>query len=397
MKIEATIKHNIAIHAHPIGCREYIRDGIEEISALPPVVDRPLEVLIIGGSSGYGLSSRIVMGCSGAYTLNVSFEKAPRGKSTGTAGFYNNFYYKQFMEQRGVESDDLNGDCFSTQMKEQVIDLLQKKGKKIDLLIYSVAAGSRTDPATGIRYNSALKPIGRSFSGYTADIASESLVEKTLEPASEEEIAHTIKVMGGEDYLLWVQALEEADLWNQEARSITYTYIGTDYTDVIYKNGTIGQAKRHLEQCNDSVNDILKRHHGKVFISSSKSVVTKASVFIPAVTLYAGALFRVMRAEGTHESIFEHKYRLFRDMVFGDNPVWDEKGFLRLDAREIRSETQEKVVAILNEVNAENFRELTDFAEFKKEFLLLNGFGHERVDYEADVDMSIYTDTETPG
>ena len=391
MIIEPAIRQNIAIHAHPIGCRENIRRQIDTVANLPKVTDKNPNVLIIGGSSGYGLGSRIVMAFNAnAYTCNVSFEKAPKGKMTGSAGFYNNYYFNEFAKESGIEADDFNGDCFSHEMKTAVIDLLRKKGKKIDLLIYSVASGIRIDPDTQVKHTSALKPIGKPYTGYTVDIGTETLLEKVLEPANDEEISATVKVMGGEDYLLWVEALERAGLWNENAAAVTYTYVGTPFTYDIYKNGTIGRAKRNLEEASGKIGEILSRHNGRSIVSSSKTVVTKASVFIPAVALYAGALFRVMKEKGTHESIVEHKYRLFRDMIYGDAPVIDETGLYRLDARELDEDTQRKVGEIMTAVTAENFKELADFPYFKHEFLLMNGFDNENVNYEEDVDLSIY-------
>ena len=391
MIIEPAIRQNIAIHAHPTGCRQNVSDQIHAVQNKAAVTDKKLNVLIIGGSSGYGLSSRIVLGFNAkAYTCNVSFERGPKGRMTGGAGFYNNHFYNEFAKEQGIEADDFNGDCFSHSMKADVISLLKKKGKKIDLLIYSVASGIRVDPDTGEKYSSALKPIGSPYTGLTVDIGSGTLQEKELEPANEEEIQNTIKVMGGEDYLLWVQALEKEGLWNEGASSVTYTYVGTPFTYDIYKNGTIGQAKRNLEEAGKEIQKILDAHNGKSIVCSSKTVVTKASVFIPAVALYAGALFRVMKEKGTHESIVEHKYRLFKDMIFGDKITTDETGLYRLDFFELDDDTQKKVGEILDQVTPDNFSELVDFPFFKHEFLTMNGFDLNGVDYEADVDLSMF-------
>ena len=392
MIIEPVIRQNIAIHAHPLGCRKNVLNQIEAVSERPPVTDRKLNVLVVGGSSGYGLASRIVLGFSArAYTCNVSFERGPKGKMTGSAGFYNNYYYGEFARERGIEADDLNGDCFSHEMKEDVISLLKSKGKKVDLLIYSVASGMRIDPDTKEKYTSVLKPVEKPYTGLTVDIGSGILQEKILEPASKEEIASTVKVMGGEDYLLWARALESAGLWNENAVAVTYTYVGTPFTYDIYKNGTIGFAKRDLEDSGKKIQIILDSFNGKSVVCSSKTVVTKASVFIPAVALYAGALFRIMREKKTHESIVEHKYRLFRDMIFGDRPVLDDDGLLRLDHYELDEDTQRKVGELLEKTDPENFSGLVDFPFFKHEFLAMNGFDLPGIDYSEDVDMTVYT------
>lgn len=401
MIIKPAIRQNIAIYAHPLGCKENIKEQIEAVKKKSPLAspqksgdpagDNKINALVIGGSSGYGMASRIVLAFgAGAYTCNVSFERGPKGKMTGSAGYFNNYWFQEFAKKEGLETDDFNGDCFSHEIKSDVISLLKQKGKKIDVLIYSVASGIRFDPDTGEKYASTLKPIEKPYTGMVLDMATDTLQEKVLEPATQEEIQNTVRVMGGEDYLLWVKALEEAGLWNENARSITYTYVGTPLTYDIYKNGTIGQAKRHLEETGGKIQKILDQYHGKSIVCSSKTVVTKASVFIPAVVLYASTLFKIMKEKGTHESIIEHKYRFFKDMVFGDDARLDEDGIYRLDANELDADTQEKVGNILTQVTSENFSELVDYPYFKHEFFVLNGFDMDGVDYEEDVDLSVY-------
>ena len=375
MTIKPLIRNNIALNANPEGCRQNILNQIEELKDLELITETPLTVLIIGGSSGYGLASRIALTTkANAFTYNVSFEREPKGKSTGSAGYYNNLYFQEIAKSMGNEAIDLNADAFSHETKDKVINDFKTLNKKIDLVVYSVASGIRIDPDTQEKYQSALKPIGNEFSGYLVDIAKEKLELSTLEPATDEEITNTVKVMGGEDYLLWAKALQEADVLNQDCKFVTYTYIGSELTYPIYKDGTIGHAKRDLEKTNKEINKILSPHNGTAIISASKAVVTKASVFIPTMGLYASALFKVMKEKGTHESIVQHKYRLFKDMIYGDKAIIDEDGIYRLDHLEMDCDTQEKTKELLAHLDVENFQDSVDFNTFKNDFLTLNGF-----------------------
>lgn len=384
MIITPLIRDNIALNSYPLGCKQNILNQIDEVKNLPPISDKKLNVLIIGGSSGYGLASRIALTFnSAAYTYNVSIERAPKGRSTGSAGYYNNTYFNEIAALRGFKSDDYNGDAFSHETKRHVIADLHNMQKKIDLVIYSVASGIRFDPDTGTKYVSSLKPINTPFSGYNVDIATEKLRMDTLAIATQQEIDETIKVMGGEDYVLWAKALVDADVLAEGAQFVTYTYLGSETTHPIYKDGTIGHAKRDLERANAEINTLLKPIHGSAIISASKAVVTKASVFIPTMALYASALFKVMKELGTHESIVMHKYRLFKDMLYGNNAVLDDTGIYRLDAFEMDTHVQTKVEEILRHVTPDNFSDLVSFNDFKHEFLAINGFDIEGVDYSV--------------
>ena len=391
MIIEPAIRQNIAIYAHPVGCRQNVLNQINEVKDKEKITDKKLNVLIIGGSSGYGLGSRIALAFNaGAYTCNVSFERGPKGRMTGSAGFFNNYYFNQFAKDAGLETDDFDGDCFSHEMKKDVIALLESKGKKIDMIIYSVASGVRVDPDTGEKYTSALKPVGKPYRGLSVDLSADALEEKMIDPANDEELRHTVKIMGGEDYLLWINALDKAGLLNEGVKAIAYTYIGTPFTYEIYKNGTIGHAKRHLEETNTVIQELLDKYQGKAIICSSKTVVTKASVFIPSVAIYASALFKVMKEKGTHESIVVHKYRLFKDFVYGENPTLDENGIYRLDAFEMQEDTQKAVGELMQKATGEDFGNIVDFPFFKHEFLAINGFDLAGIDYSEDIDLSFY-------
>lgn len=390
MILKPMIRSNIALNAHPLGCKQNILNQIKELENLDNISDKPLSVLIIGGSSGYGLASRIVLTYkANAYTYNVSFERPAKRKSTASAGYYNNYYFNEIAKSDGYNCDDYNGDAFSHETKQLVINHFKKLNKKIDLVIYSIASGVRIDPETQEKYVSTLKPIDTSFTGYNVDIATETLTEETLEPANKQEIADTIKVMGGEDYLLWAEALKKADVLNENCKFITYTYLGSKITHPIYKDGTIGQAKRDLEEANKKINELLSYLNGQAIISASKAVVTKASVFIPTMALYASALFKVMIKNNTHETITQHKYRLFKDMVYGNAVLIDDRGFYRIDSKEMNSSVQEEVQELLDKVTKDNFTDIVEFERFKHLFLSINGFDIAGVDYNEDIEIEI--------
>ncbi|NLL74321.1 MAG: enoyl-[acyl-carrier-protein] reductase FabV [Erysipelothrix sp.] len=370
MKLKPMVRDNIALNAHEEGCKQSILNQIEELKNLPSIQSNELNVLIIGGSSGYGLASRIALTFkANAYTYNVSFERAARGRNTASAGYYNNEAFQEIATSQGYSSDDLNADAFSHETKQSVIEDFTTKNIKIDLLIYSVASGIRFDPDTQEKYVSALKPIGKEFKGQSVDIAKELIKDEIIQPANDEEIFNTTKVMGGEDYLLWVEALNKANLFNEGATTLTYTYVGSELTYPIYKDGTIGHAKRNLESTLPKIQSIMDQYNGHAKISSSKTVVTKASVFIPTVALYASALFKVMKERGTHESITEHKYRLFKDFIFNKDNT---DSLIRLDAFELDKDTQVQVETLLDTYN--NDLSKVDFEFFKEEFMRLSGF-----------------------
>lgn len=382
MSNKPLIRSNIALNAHQEGCKQAIVSQFEELKSHPPITNKKRNVLIIGGSSGYGLASRVALSAlANAYTFNISFEREPRQNSSGSAGYYNNLAFQEIAQEKGIACDDLNIDAFSIDAKEQVIAHLKAKNITIDLVIYSVASGIRIDPKTGVKYTSSLKPIGDSFTGTHVDIAKETLSEQTLAPATDDEITETIKVMGGEDYLLWIEALTQAHVLSDGVTSITYTYLGSPVTFPIYKDGTIGQAKRDLESTNTKIQALLNPLHGKALISASKAVVTKASVFIPTMVLYVSALYKVMKEANTHESIVEHKARLFKDAVYGNTLPHDENGLIRLDHYEMDESIQKRVQEALNSLTPETYKNDVDFAAFKHEFLAINGFDVAGVDY----------------
>ncbi len=372
MSIKAKVRDNIALNADQLGCEQNVLNQIKAVKKHKKITEKKLNVLIIGGSSGYGLASRIALAFGAdAYTYNVCFEREARGRNTASAGYYNNQAFEKFAKEDHIPSDELNGDAFSFESKETVIQSFQKQNRKIDLIIYSLASGVRVDPLTEIKYVSSLKPIGETFKGLSVDIIKETLKEEVIPPASDEEITNTVKVMGGEDYLLWIQAIDKAGLFNDQAKALTYTYVGSEITYPIYKNGTIGHAKRDLEEKQNEIQKIMNEYNGQSYVSSSKTVVTKASVFIPTVALYGSALFKVMKENGTHESIIEHKMRLFEDFIYNKE---NKETFIRLDAFELDKAIQIKVESLLKKVKRDEDLALIDFEFFKKEFMNLSGF-----------------------
>lgn len=375
---------------HPIGCRENVSRQIEYVKEAG-TFKGPEKALIIGGSSGYGLASRIALafGC-GTRTVNVSFEVPAKGSSkTGTAGWWNNIFFQQYAQEAGLDFKDFVGDAFSFEMKEHVLDYIRKEYGKIDLLVYSLASNRRTDPRNGVTYNSVLKSIGQEVRGYSIDINNITIKEEVMEVATEEEIASTIKVMGGEDWQMWVDMLKEADLLAEGFKTVAYTYLGSPATYPIYKDGTIGQAKKHLEQTAAILNKEIKEElGGEALISSSKAIVTKASIYIPIFPVYGAILYKVMKEKKTHETEVEQKYRFFRDMLYGNKRIVDADGRLRPDNLEMEADVQVQVEKLLKEVNQENVREITDIKGFIVDFLKINGFEFENVDYDADVDMA---------
>ncbi|MGL4382470.1 MAG: enoyl-ACP reductase FabV, partial [Bacilli bacterium] len=389
MIIKPKIKNNIALSAHPLGCLKNVQEQIDYIKSQPAFTSAK-NVLIIGGSSGYGLASRIALAfSSNSFTYNVSYESAPKGKMTGSAGYFNNYYFKQAADQAHIKHYDLNADCFANETKDEVIKYFNDHNIKIDLIIYSVASGVRIDPFTKEKYVSALKPIDQSFTGSSLDIIKKELQEITVAPATTQEITNTINVMGGQDYLLWINALNEGNVLNENVKTIAYTYIGSPATYPIYKNGTIGQAKRDLEKTNHQIKELIKPLHGQAYICSSKSIVTKSSTYIPGLALYISALFKTMKEKQIHESIIQHKYRLFSDMIYGQNILLDEDDIIRLDALELDQDIQNQVNQLLNNIDENNLDSL-EIDTFINDFLQINGFNYSDIDYESDIDLDIY-------
>jgi enoyl-[acyl-carrier protein] reductase / trans-2-enoyl-CoA reductase (NAD+) len=389
MIIEAKLKGNVSRAAHPYGCREMIKQQIEYVRGQGRF-EGPKKVLILGASSSYGLASRIVTAFgAGADSIGVSFEKGISDERLATAGWWNNIFFKQEAEKHGLVAKNFIGDAFSKEMLDDVISYIKEEfGGSIDLLVYSLASGIRKDPETGGLYRSAIKPIGEGIRGTNIQLETETLFEQDVEPATEKEIEHTVKVMGGEDWERWVKGLHEAGVLAEGFKTTLYSYIGPDVTQAFYGGGTLGMAKRHAEETALVLDEFLKEKiGGEAVICVSKAVTTKASAVIPTFPIYAATLYKVMLAKGLHETPIMHKYRFFREMLYGNGRVVDGHGRLRPDSWEMREDVQEEVATLMVRINEGNIRELTALDVFQREFLQLNGFEVEGVDYTEDLDL----------
>ena len=385
MIIQPKVRGFICTNAHPAGCAENVAQQIDYIKSQnhDGTSGKPQNVLIIGSSTGYGLASRITAAYGfGAKTIGLFFEKPPTEKRTGSAGFYNAAALDKQAQADGLYSKSINGDAFSMEAKQQVIDLIKADLGSVDLVVYSLASPRRTDPVSGQTFSSTLKPIGQSYTAKNLNTDTQVIGEVTVEPASEQEIADTVKVMGGEDWALWMDALSEAGVLAPSAKTVAYTYIGEKLTKPIYGHATIGKAKEHLDT---TAADLNERLDVQANVSVLKAVVTQASSAIPVMPLYLSILFKEMKAEGTHEGCIEQLHRLFTECLYSDSPRLDDVNRFRVDELELTPEMQAKVEAIWPQVTTENLNELSDFAGYKAEFLRLFGFGVEGVDYDADI------------
>ena len=389
MVIKPRLKGSLALTAHPAGCEEFVKRQIDYVKKSDKY-SGPKKVLIIGSSSGYGLASRISLAFgAGADTIGVAFEKGVEGKRVGTAGWWNTVAFTEEARKEGLIAKNFMGDAFSDEIKENVIEYINKEfGGKIDLLIYSLASGIRTDPKTGITYRSALKSTTNEIEGPTINLEKENIENGKMEVATEEELISTVKVMGGEDWKLWIEALDEADVLTEGFKTVAYSYLGPKVTYGIYKEGTIGAAKRDLERTSNELNDYLgKKYHGEAYVSLSKALMTRASAVIPVFPLYAALLYKIMKEKGIHEGTIEQKHRLLKDMIYGDHKELDSDRRLRPDNWEMREDVQSAVESLWDKVTPENFKELTDYAGVREEFMNLNGFDFDNVDYDQDLDL----------
>lgn len=387
MIIKPSIRSNIFTNSHPLGCQRYVENLITEANQLKSF-QGPKKVLIIGGSSGYGLSTRVTMAVNaGADTLNVSFESRPKGDRTGSAGWWNNIFFQQALANHGLHHDFV-GDAFSHEMKQQVLTYIQKTFGKIDLIVYSLAAGARQHPTSGELVRSTLKTIGEPVTGKTIDIGEMVIKEVTVTPANAQEIDDTVFVMGGSDWYQWVKLLVDANVLNPGAKAISYTYIGSKQNAKIYRDGTIGRAKDDLEKHGVMIDTLLKEKvQGEGLISVSKAVVTKASVFIPRIAFYVSAMFEVMSQRHMHETTLQHKHRLFAEMVYGSNRLVDEKNRIRIDHQEMSDDVQRDIDALSLKYADTSIFNLKGTHMFIDEFYQIHGFKIPGIDYEADVDM----------
>ncbi|MBY7996909.1 trans-2-enoyl-CoA reductase family protein [Vibrio fluvialis] len=394
MRIEPVIQGVVARTAHPLGCEQAVLQQIEYVKSAKPITQGPKRVLILGASSGFGLAARIALTFGGAKadTIGVSFERGPSDKGVGSAGYFNNLAFKKQADREGRIAININGDVFSKQVREQVIEAIETYFEgEVDLVIYSIASGMRRKPGSEDFWRSAIKPIGEPVSGAAILLENDKWVDATLEPANEEEIDSTLRVMGGEDWEDWIDTLINTESVAQGCKTIAFSYVGPEITHPIYLDGTLGRAKIDLHQTSHSLNLKLANFDGGAYATVCKALVTKASVFIPGLSPYLLALYRVMKEKGTHEGCIEQMYRLFSDKLYGKTPVpVDGERLVRMDDWELNPDTQERVRQLLSDMNGDNFKQVGDYAGFKAEFLRLNGFGFDNVDYDADIDLERY-------
>ncbi|QSB02422.1 trans-2-enoyl-CoA reductase family protein [Methylomonas sp. EFPC1] len=386
MIIKPRVRGFMCVTTHPVGCEANVKQQIDYVKSFGAIPNGPKNVLILGASTGYGLASRIVSAFgSGAKTLGVFFEREGTADKPGTPGWYNSAAFHKFAEAEGLYAKSINGDAFSDEIKQKTIDAIKQDLGKVDLVIYSLAAPRRTHPKTGVTHNSTLKPIGKDLVQNGIDTDKEIIKEFTLPAATEEEIANTVAVMGGEDWQMWIDALADAGVLAEGAKTTAYTYLGEKITWDIYWDGTIGAAKKDLDKRVIDIRSKLAALGGDARVSVLKAVVTQASAAIPVMPLYLALLFKTMKAEGTHEGCIEQVNGLFRDSLYGATPILDDTGRLRADLKELQPQVQDKVNALWEQINNDNINELSDFAGYKHEFLKLFGFEVDGVDYDADV------------
>lgn len=386
MVIKPKIRGFICTNAHPVGCAAHVREQIDYIQQQPQIAAAPKRVLVIGCSTGYGLASRITAAFgAGAKTLGVCFEKEPSEKRTATAGWYNTAAFHDEAKKAGLYAHTINGDAFSDEIKEETIARIKADLGQVDLVVYSLASPKRKDPESGEVYSSTLKPVGKAYTTKTYDTDKDLVKEITLEPANDDEIYNTVKVMGGEDWERWLNALDAAGVLAENAKTTAYTYIGKELTWPIYGHATIGKAKEDLDRAATAIRGDHKDLNVEAYVSSLKALVTQASSAIPVMPLYISLIYGVMKEEGTHEGCIEQIYRLFTEGLYTDDPKWDAAGRLRMDGKETNPETQAKVKELWDQVTQENFHQLADYEGYHSDFLKLFGFGIEGVDYDADV------------
>jgi enoyl-[acyl-carrier protein] reductase/trans-2-enoyl-CoA reductase (NAD+) len=390
MIIAPKIRGFICTTAHPEGCARHVAEQIALVKSRGMIQNGPTKVLVIGSSTGYGLSSRIAAAFgANAASLGVFFERPSENGRTATAGWYNSAAFEKEATAAGLYARSINGDAFSNEIKAETIAAIKADLGKVDLVIYSLASPRRTDPATGEVFKSVLKPIGSSYTNKNLNTTNGVVNEITIEPAEGDDIEQTVAVMGGADWELWMEALLEADVLAAGVQTVSYSYIGPEVTWPIYKNGTIGRAKEDLENVQRALDQKLAPLSGKAWVSVNKALVTQASSAIPVVPLYISLLYKVMKAHGTHEDTIEQMDRLLRDRLYNGNPQPDSSGRIRVDDWEMAPDVQELVGKRWNEVNTENLTELADFDGYQSSFLRLFGFGLSGVNYEADTNPDV--------
>ncbi|KZN54092.1 enoyl-ACP reductase FabV [Pseudoalteromonas luteoviolacea] len=386
MVIKPKIRGFICTNAHPAGCAAHVEEQIAYVKQQGELKDGPKNVLVIGASTGYGLASRITAAFgSGAKTLGVFFEKEGTEKKTASAGWYNTAAFQNAADKAGLWSKNINGDAFSTELKEKAIEAIKADMGKVDLIIYSLASPRRTDPKTGETHSSVLKPIGEAITTKNLNTSKRVIDEVSVEAANEDEIANTVKVMGGEDWELWLDALKQADVLADNFKTTAYTYIGKELTWPIYGHATIGKAKEDLDRAAAAIKASTAALNGEAYVSSLNAVVTQASSAIPIMPLYISALFKVTKEDGTYEGTIEQIHGLFNESLYSDSPRFDDGGHLFQNYKELEEGVQARIQHIWDTVDTDTIDALTDYEGYHNEFLKLFGFGVDGVDYDADV------------
>jgi enoyl-[acyl-carrier protein] reductase/trans-2-enoyl-CoA reductase (NAD+) len=387
MIIKPRVRGFMCITSHPTGCEANVRKQIDYVQSRGEIAGGPKRVLVIGASTGYGLSSRVTAAFgSGASTIGLFFEKPGTEKKPGTAGWYNSAAFHKCAEEAGLYAKSINGDAFSDEIKTKTIELIKQDLGQVDLVVYSLASPRRQHPKTGEVFNNILKPIDQTITYKSLNTDTEEVGSLTVEAATQEEIDSTVAVMGGEDWQWWIEALDDAGVLADGAKTTAYTYLGDKLTWDIYWHGTIGAAKKDLDKRVVNIRERLATRGGDARVSVLQAVVTQASSAIPAMPLYLALLIKVMRERDAFAGCIEQVDSLFRDSLYGDQPRRDEEGRLRADDWELQPEIQELVTGLWNQATTENLNEISDFAGYKRGFLQLFGFEVDGVDYEAEVD-----------
>lgn len=385
MIIEPRMRGFICLTAHPDGCAQNVKNQIEYVKS-KGAVEGAKKVLVIGASTGFGLASRITsaFGCNAA-SIGVFFEKEPAAGKTASPGWYNSAAFEKEATAAGLYAKSINGDAFSNEIKQQAIDLIKQDLGQVDLVIYSLASPVRMHPTTGVLHRSTLKPIGGTFTNKTVDFHTGNVTQVSIEPANQEDIDNTVVVMGGEDWSMWMNAMNEAGVLAEGATTVAYSYIGPEVTEAVYRKGTIGRAKDHLEATAFDITKDLAAINGKAYVSVNKALVTQASSAIPVIPLYISLLYKIMKAEGIHEGCIEQIQRLYADRLYSGAAVpLDDQGRIRIDDWEMRPDVQERVAQLWLEATTESLPQMGDLNGYKQDFLNLFGFGFEGVDYLAE-------------
>jgi enoyl-[acyl-carrier protein] reductase/trans-2-enoyl-CoA reductase (NAD+) len=391
MIIKPRIRNNICTNAHPLGCAAQVQAQIRYVRARDPVAG-PRRVLVIGASNGYGLAARIASGfSSGAATVGIAYEQPATRFRTATAGWYNSAAFKAEAEKAGLGAWNLNGDAFADETKAESLQLVKDHLGQVDFLVYSIAAPRRIDPQTGDIYSSVIKPIDRRFTAKTVNFITGEVSEVSAEPASADDVRQTVKVMGGEDWLLWIRRLQAANLLSKKFLTLAFSYIGPEFLQAIYRSGTMGAAKRDLEKTAGDINRLLEPLNGRALISVNKALITRASAVIPGVPLYISLLYRIMKEKNLHEGCIQQMYRMYHERLFArELPMVDDRGFIRMDDWELREDVQQAVRTLWDRAETGNIKTIADIEGLREEFLRHHGFGMPGVDYDRELEPDIY-------